>query len=140
MYSYSKRAKIINFTFVSLLIFMGIFVKVDIWYKVAMALVSIMLLRDAIKELNASFELQGDRMVVRSKDKIVREILYKEMKYLTITRKNKKWIVIADDQKILFTIKPKIDNHEKMVAELISLNKSNKKMIVHDYIKKTYKK
>ena len=90
--------------------------------------------------MNASFEIAGDRMKIFSKGNVVREIKYRDMKYLTITRKNKKWIVIADDERILFTIKPKIENYSAMVADLIHLNKSNKKLDVHNYIKKTYKK
>lgn len=62
------------------------------------------------------------------------------MKYLTITRKNKRWVVIADDQGILFTIKPKIENYESMVSDLIKMNASNRKLEVHDYIKRIYKR
>jgi len=114
--------------------------RLEVWYNIVIGFVGLIILKDAVKEWGATFELKGDRMVVRSRDKVIREITYREMKYLTITRKNKKWVVIADDDRILFTIKPKIENHEEMVSKLIELNKSNKKLDIHDYIKKTYKK
>lgn len=138
MYKYSKKTLVFNFIFAGMLIFSAMFVSVEIGYKVVIGLISILIFKDALKELNASFELTGDKMVIRSKGVVSKEIKYKEMKYLTITRKNKKWIIIADDEKIIFTIKPRIENYHQMVTELIKLNKSNKKLDVHDYIKKTY--
>lgn len=125
--------------FLVVLLYLLFFVQVDIIYKFVLVVVAIVIVRDNMKQILASFEVAGDRLIIRKKDKIVREIKYKEMKYLTITRKNKKWVVIADDEKVLFTIKPKIENYEKMVADLIRLNQSNKKMTVHDYIMRTYK-
>lgn len=139
MYKYSKKALITDLLFLLVLLYLIVFVDVDFVYKVVLIAVSAMIVRDNLKEMQATFELTGDKMIIRRKDKIVREIKYKDMKYLTITRKNKKWVVIADDEKILFTIKPKIEFYEKMVSELIRLNQSNKKMEVHDYIKRTYK-
>ena len=139
MYRYSKRTIGLNFAFAAMLVFCTVVLSVDFWFRLVIGLMSVLIFRDAIKELYATFELKGDRMVVRFKEKTTKEILYKDMKYLTITRKNKKWIVIADDEGILFTIKPRIENHKTMVADLIRLNKSNKKLEVHDYIKKTYK-
>lgn len=140
MYKYSKRTIIANFLFSFSLLTISFFLDVEIWYKIVVGLVGVMILRDAFGERNASFELLGDKLVVRNKEKLIREIKYRDMKYLTITRKNKKWIVIANDDKIIFTIKPKIERYKEMVAELIRLNKSNKKLEIHDYIKKTYKK
>ncbi|MBN2796970.1 MAG: hypothetical protein JXR88_16285 [Clostridia bacterium] len=139
MYKYSKKALITDLLFLLVLLYLIVFVDVDIIYKVVLVAVAAMIVRDNLKEMQATFELAGDKMIVRRKDKVVREIKYKDMKYLTITRKNKKWVVIADDDKILFTIKPKIESYEKMVSDLIRLNQSNKKMEVHDYIKRTYK-
>ena len=140
MYSYSKSARYVNFIFAIILFLLCIFMRLEVWYNIVIGFVGLIILKDAVKEWGATFELKGDRMVVRSRDKVIREITYREMKYLTITRKNKKWVVIADDDRILFTIKPKIENHEEMVSKLIELNKSNKKLDIHDYIKKTYKK
>lgn len=140
MYKYSKRTIYTNFGFAGILIMSALFVNVDIWYRVVIGLVSIMILRDAFKEKNVTFDLLGDRLMILSKGAAIKEIMYRDMKYLTITRRNKRWIVIADDDRILFTIKPKIEKYDEMVAKLISVNKSNKKLEVHDYIKKTYKK
>lgn len=140
MYKYSQKTLVVNFIFAGLLVFLGFFLTADWLYKLVVAVVALLILRDAFRELFASFELTGDRLVIRSRDKVVKEITYKQMKYLTITRRNKKWIVIADDEGILFTIKPRIQNYTDMVADLIDRNKSNKKLEVHDYIMKTYKK
>lgn len=140
MYKYSKKTLVFNFISAGLLIFLGFFLTREIWYAVLVAMVAVLILKDAIKELYSSFEITGDRIIVRFRDKISKEIRYKDMKYLTITRKNKKWVVIADDEGILFTIKPKIENYHMMVADIIKYNQSNKKLEVHDYIKKTYKR
>lgn len=139
MYKYAKKALITDMLFLVVLLYLLFFVQVDIIYKFVLVVVAIVIVRDNVKQILATFEVAGDRLIIRQKDKVVREIKYKEMKYLTITRKNKKWVVIADDEKVLFTIKPKIENYEKMVADLIRLNQSNKKMTVHDYIMRTYK-
>lgn len=140
MYKYSKKALWMNVIFLFILLYLIVVVDVDIIYKFVIALVAFLIFRDAVKEKQAAFEVKGDRLCIMNKDEVVREITYKEMRYLTITRKNKKWVIIADDEKILFTIKPRIENYEQMVADLIRLNRSNKKLVVHDYIKKTYSK
>ena len=140
MYKYSKKTIVINFVLAGMLIFLGLYLATELWYKVIVGVFAFLIFKDAFKELFSSFELTGDRMVVRTKGKVVKEIPYKRMKYLTITRKNKKWIIIADDEGIIFTIKPRIENYKEMVADLIRYNQSNKKMEIHDYIKKTYKK
>jgi len=140
MYKYSKRTIIFNFIFAGLLAILGFYIATETWYMIVVGLIALLILKDAVTELRATFEIAGDRMIVRNKDKIVKEIKYRDIKYMTITRRNKKWIVLADDNGILFTIKPRIENYEQMVADLIRLNQSNKKLEVHDYIKKTYKK
>lgn len=140
MYKYSNKTIIMNFVFAGLLLFLLLFVNMNLGYRVVIGVVALMIIRDALNEKDASFELVGDRLIIRKKDKIIREIAYRDMMYLTITRKNKKWAVIADDEKILFTIKPRIENYEMMVTEIIEKNKSNKKLDVHNYIQKTYKK
>jgi hypothetical protein len=139
MYNYSKKSLWMNAVFVLILCYFALFLEMQLTYRIVIAFVAVLIIRDAIKEMAATFELTGDRLIIRKKEKVIREIKYKEMKYLTITRKNKKWAVIADDERILFTIKPRIENYEQMVAELIDRNKSNKKLEVHDFIKKTYK-
>ncbi|MCH4888710.1 hypothetical protein EZV73_14040 [Acidaminobacter sp. JC074] len=140
MYKYSKRTIIFNFIFAGLLLILGFYIATETWYMIVVGLIALLILKDAVSELRATFELAGDRMIVRNKDKVVKEIKYRDIKYMTITRRNKKWIVLADDNGILFTIKPRIENYEQMAADLIRLNQSNKKLEVHDYIKKTYKK
>ncbi len=140
MYNYSKKTIIVNFTFALFLILLTIFSGGSEFFRIALGIVAILVIRDAMREMNAGFELKNDRLVVTNSGKLVKEIKYKEMKYLTITRKNKKWAVIADDNGILFTIKPKIQNYEKMVSELININKKNKKLVVHELIKKEYHK
>lgn len=140
MYKYTKKALGTNILFAALLLYLIVGVQVDWIFKLVIGLVFIFLLKDAFKEYRTSFELVGDRMIIRQGDKITKEISYKSMKYLTITRRNKHWAVIADDDKILFTIKPRIQNHDEMIAQIIDLNKSNKKLEVHDYIKRTYKR
>lgn len=140
MYKYSKKSCAVYFIFSTCLILSAALFQINLGYRVVIGLISLLILKDAFKELNASFEITGDRMIIKSKGEVIREILYKDMKYLTITRKNKSWIVIADDNRILFTIKPTISNYKAMVKEIILANKSNRKLEIHDYIKKTYSK
>lgn len=140
MYRYSKKTLAVNFTSAGLLIFLGFFLTREIWYAAVVGLMAVLVLKDAIKEMFSTFEVTGDRLIVRFRDKVIKEIKYRDMKYLTITRRNKHWVVIADDQGILFTIKPKIENYQSMVADIIKYNQSNRKLEVHDYVKKTYKR
>lgn len=138
MYKYSNTTIISNFWFAGAALVIAALMRGEILYSIILVVVAAFVLKDALKELKASFELTGDRLIVRVKDKIVKEVRYKEMKYLTISRKNKRWIVIADDEKILFVIKHRIKDHGKMVNELIKLNKSNKKLEIHEFIQRTY--
>ncbi len=139
MYHYTKKAIAVNFIFSAILVFLVIKFETGIFMTIALAILTALLIKDAIKEMNSTFELAGDRLIVRQKEEITKEILYRDILYLTITRKNKKWVVLADDEGILFTIKPKIENYEHMVAELIEKNKKNKKMYIDATIISTYK-
>lgn len=140
MYQYTKQTIILNFVYVALLLFLISFTTMDWVFKAGLLFVAILILKDGLKEMGTTYEVKKDRLVVKYKDKIVKEIFYKKIKYMTITRKNKKWTVLADDEGILFTIKPKINHYEQMIAELVENNLANKKMSIHDHIKNKYPK
>lgn len=140
MYQYTKQTIILNFVYVALLLFLISFTTMDWVFKAGLLFVAMLILKDGLKEMATTFEVKKDRLVVKNKDKIVKEIFYKKIKYMTITRKNKKWTVLADDEGILFTIKPKINHYEQMIAELVENNLANKKMSIHENVKNKYQK
>jgi hypothetical protein len=139
MYQYTKQTIVLNFIYVGLLLFLISFTTMDWVFKAGLLFVAVLILKDGLKEMVTSFEVKKDRLVVKSKDRIVKEIFYKRIKYMTITRKNKKWTVLADDEGILFTIKPKIQNYQEMITDLVDNNLANKKMEIHHDIKNKYK-
>lgn len=138
MYRYSKKSIYSTCLFIALLLLAAYFVNTQMAYKVGIGIIILLMVRDVFKEKDASFDVLGDKLLIKSKDKVVKTVNYKEIQYITITRKNKRWTVLANDKGILFTIKPKIKNYEEMVSKLLNLTKSNNKIDVHDYIKKTY--
>jgi len=138
MYHYSKKSIYSTCLFIALLLIVGYFVNTDVIYRVGIGIIILLMVRDVFREKDASFDLLGDKLLIKSKDKVVKTVNFKDVQYITITRKNKRWTVIANDKGILFTVKPKIENYEEMVSKLLNLTKSNNKIEVHDYIKKTY--
>lgn len=140
MFKITKKAQATNVLFAILLLYIVFAVEVDLIFKGIIVFVLFFIIRDIYKEFRTVITLKGDRLLVTYGKKIDKEIMYRDMRYLTLTRKNRKWIVIADDEKILFTIRPRIENYQEMVNQLIRLNKSNSKLEVHETIKKLYKK
>lgn len=140
MYKNTMKSQLVNAFFLALLLFLAIYVPGEIMYRIVILLVAIFVLRDTYREWLVRYDVTGKSINVYMKGKLVKEVKYSDVKYITITRKNRKWTVIANDEGILFVVKPKIENYEAMVGDILRLTQSNKKIEAHDYIKKVYKR
>ncbi len=141
MFKYSKKTKMLNIAFIAIILFLIGLVLIgqrDLIYLIILFFILVLLARDAYKEYYAFFDVLDDRLQVRVKDKVIKDIYYKDAKYLTITKKNKKWVVIANEDKVMFTIKPKIEDYETMIKKLIKNMKNYKNVVIHDQVLFTY--
>jgi len=138
MYKYTKKTLLLDFTYAAILFALAIFINVHVMYRAGIGFVGLLILRDSLKEIHTSFDLEKDRLLIKRKGLVVKEVAFKSILYVTITRRHKHWVVLANDEGILYTIKPKIENYEDLVARLLDFNKKNKKLEVHDHIKQYY--
>lgn len=132
MYHYRKRDIYLQAAVGVMFIFFGGLLGNWVYLSI-LGFISILLFKDCIKQLNSVIEVKRDRLELRTGDKVSQVIYFKDLQFITRTRRHKKWVVVGHDRN-LFYIRPSIVNHEQMLEEVLKYNKSNKKVFIHETI------
>ena len=61
-------------------------------------------------------------------------IRWEDVEYVTVRRKHKSWIVVANDDDVIYTLKPLIEDYELMAKDIIEKVNGVKKVRVHEYL------
>ncbi len=136
MYGYNLKSKLISLLFVFLLIALTLFV--DKWgIKALFFLATVLMTKDAISMLSGKYSV--DQSGLRLKDKFRdREVVnWRQLEYITITRKNKKWIALVMPEKIHY-LKQNIENREELLHNIIEKVKGSKTLAIHDDINERF--
>lgn len=132
MYYYRKRDIYLQGVVAVMLVLFGLLV--GSWPIVAMlGFFTFILIKDCIKLSRTVITVKGDRIEVRIGEQLDRTLYYRDLQYITRTRRNKKWVVVGHDKNI-FYIRPSISNYEQMTQEVLKYNRSNKKLFIHETI------
>ncbi len=136
MYGYNLKAKLISLVFVFMLIALTLFV--DKWgLKLLFFLATVLMTKDAIVMLSGKYSVT--RTGLRLKDKFRdREVAnWRQLEYITITKKNKKWVALVMPKDIYY-LKPNIDNREELLQNIIEQVKGSKTLAIHDDINERF--
>ncbi|SCZ76886.1 hypothetical protein [Acidaminobacter hydrogenoformans] len=132
MYRYKKSEIYLQAAVGAMFIIFGVMLGNWVYLSI-LGLVSLFLFKDCLKQMKTVIEVKGDRIELRTGDKVTQTILYKNLQFITRTRRNKKWVVVGHDKNI-FYIRPAIIDHEKLLSEVLMFNRKNKKVYIHESI------
>jgi len=138
MYKYNGKMKMKQVVF---LIGMGgaAIVAPQVYFKGLFALFALLMVRDLYRTINTRIKVLPDKVQYFIGEKLDNEVLYKDLEFITYTRKNKNWIVlVTKDGKVNKLVKD-IDGFDNLMKEILNYTKSNKKIEVHENILASYK-
>lgn len=136
MYQYSLKGKIISVLSVVILIALFFIVK-HIVFKTLFMLFALLMVKDAISVMTFSYHVTDQglyRQDVFGKRQVCN---WHDLEYITITKKNKKWIALVSNDRIKY-IKDHILNRDMLLKEMIGYAKKNKELAIHDTINEVY--
>ncbi len=133
MYKYTKLSLCMQGTIVFLALILTLFGNV-IAFQVIAAFVGILMGKDLLISMTTDLILDEKGILEKSKFRTRYRIEWKEVEYVTITRKHKKWIIIGNDDNKFYTLKPLVKDYEQMAVDVINKVNSVKKVRVHEYL------
>lgn len=132
MYKYTKRSLMMQGTIVFLALILTVFGN-HIAFQLIAAFVGILMGKDLAISMTTDIVLDDEGMLEKSKFRTRYRIKWSEVEYVTITRKNKKWIIIGNDDQF-YTLKPLIKDYELMAKDIVEKVNAVKKVRVHEYL------
>jgi hypothetical protein len=89
------------------------------------------LLKDIIFNWNLQYVTDDEVLFIESRNKIKKIIKYKNIEFITISRRNKKYIAIGNED-VVFLLKDDIENRRVLVQKVLS--KAPKKAYIHENV------
>ncbi|BEP29390.1 hypothetical protein [Helicovermis profundi] len=126
-----KRTHIIVNLLVGLLFVIGSLMLKNLVFFVISFFGCVLLFRDGYRQYFMSYGVDEKSVKVYYKDKVYKEITWKNIELVSRTRKNKKWIVVGsfDD---LITLKNSIEDLDVLKIEIVKEAKKRKKIFIHE--------
>ncbi len=132
MYKHTLLSKI--YTLISTLFLIGIAIYLKQWgYRLLFGALALMMCKEVVNIFTGSYSVDEDGLFkqdVFGKRKLTD---WYALEYITITKRNRKWIALVDEEKITYLRNDIIDS-EQLLKDIIHFGKKNKKLAVHDLI------
>lgn len=132
MYKYTKLSLLMQGTIVVLALILTIFGK-HIAFQAIAGFVGLVMGKDLAISMTTDLVLDEEGLLEKSRFRTRYRIKWKEVEFVTITRKNKKWIIVGNDD-IFYTLKPLVQDYEEMAKEIVEKVNAVKKVRVHEYL------
>lgn len=139
-FNYKLKYKIYEILFL-MLVTGGIFVVKGLAIQAVMAFFSAIVFKDIVLNWNKQLVLGQDTFYIESNKKVSKELKYREIEFITISRNSKKYIAVGND-KTVNMLKTDIVDRKELVEELLRKTSRNKNIYVHENVKsviETYK-
>lgn len=115
----------------AILIIIGPMILKNLVYIVITSTLGIIMLKDAFKNMRVEYEVNDSGLKVFGNEKLKKSIEWIDVEFLTISRKNKTWVVIGNkDQTIV--LKPSIIGFEELIKSTVTYVHKRKKVYVHE--------
>ncbi len=136
MYGYNLKEKAISLVIIFMLT--SLTLLVDKWgFKALFIIATVLMIKDAIIILSAKYSVNksGLRLKDRFRDREV--VNWRDLEYITITKKNKKWVAFVMPESIHY-IKQNVENREELMHNIIEMVKGSKTLAIHDDINERF--
>ncbi len=137
MYKYNTLGKLISIGSVALLIVM-IYISKNMFFDFLFTFATVFMIKDAISVFTTNYQVTEEGFYKKDIFKTRELCNWHNIEYITITKKNKKWIAITLKDGGIKYIKQHIDNRRELLLEIIEYAKKNKHLAIHDYINNEY--
>lgn len=113
-------------------LFMFVVIFSDWLFRLFVGFIIYLLIKDQILNKNYSIRTDKDGFYEyrRKKEKF---LAYKDIEFVTISRKHKKFIAVGN-QEIIYLFKNNIENRPQLVNHIISKTKNNKGIYVDEFV------
>jgi CDP-diglyceride synthetase len=118
---------------VAVLLFLLSIIVGNIVFVIVCAFISFILIKDCFKIAKTEYEVNSYGIYVRVAGNVVKKIKWSEIKVITRTRKNPKWIVVGHGSSLI-NIKPTIENYLDMAKEVVEHKKGDNSVYIHHTI------
>lgn len=141
MYRYSRKSLIKDLLSIILIAFLlGLsFLYKQYYWAVFVAMMLALLVKDYLKISRMELVSKPDGLYRRIGDKERLVFGWKQLHYITRTRKFKHFVMLADDKGSYFYLKPTLEGREQLLKEIVLHNLSNKKLAVDQEINLAFK-
>ncbi len=136
MYGYNIRAKGFSLLIVFMLISLALFVSK--WgFKALFFLAAVLMTKDAIRIVSAKYYVTSSGLHLKDRFGDKEVVRWRELEYITITKKNKKWIALVMPQSIHY-LKQNIEDREALLHTIVEKIKGSKTLAIHDEINEKF--
>lgn len=115
----------------AILIILGPLILRNLVYLMITLLIGLLMLKDAFNNLRVEYEIDEKGLKVFGNEKLKKSIEWSQVEFLTISKKNKRWVVIGN-KNITIILKPSIIGFDELVKSTISYVRKRKKVYVHE--------
>ncbi len=132
MYHYNLKSRVLSLVYVFMLVSLALFVNK--WgIKALFIIATVLLAKDAIIMWSAKYSVDNNGLRLKDKFRDRQLVSWRELEYITITRKNKKWVALVTPQNIHY-LKQNIENREELMHNIIEKIRGSKTIAIHDDI------
>ncbi len=130
MYRYNLKSKILSLVYVFMLVSLALFVNK--WgIKALFLIATVLLTKDAISMWSAVYSVDNNGLHLKDKFRDRQLVSWRELEYITITKKNKNWVALVTPNQIRY-LKQNIENREELLHNIVEKIKGSKTIAIHD--------
>ncbi|MGB3368232.1 MAG: hypothetical protein WBA54_12130 [Acidaminobacteraceae bacterium] len=117
----------------SLLIIIGPIILWNPMYMIISSVIGLLMLKDAFKNLRVEYEIDEKGLKVFGNETLKKSIKWSDVEFLTISKKNKNWVVIGN-KKVTIMLKPSIIGFEELMESTVKYVAKRKKVYINEML------
>lgn len=126
-----KRSGVYVQIIVPIIIIAGSLILKNMVYISITAILGILLIRDAIKNMNTYFEVDDTGIKMVNSTGTTKAVAWNDVEFLTISRTNKNWVVVGN-RNVTITIKPATIGQRELIKLCVKYLNKRKKVYIHE--------
>jgi UPF0716 family protein affecting phage T7 exclusion len=87
--------------------------------------------KDTIKLYRRKYRVTDDALEILKGDTVDRRYPFKDMTMLTLTQKNRRWVVAVFGEDMV-TLKPAIEDRRQLLQAIVERNRKNRNFLMHE--------
>lgn len=131
MYKYNSNTKMLHWVFLGAVVVLLFFIT-QLYLQLVIGIIALMLIKDNLKMYKFGIKVTPSKIEYYSGDKLDKEVSYKELEMITLTRKSKNVLILVTHDNVIHKLPKTLDNFDELLAQVLEYTKSNKKINIHE--------